>query len=70
MSNTPTSPVRLYPSFEDPPPRVACADALLGRVIRRLFVDASSNERGLAGTLEAILAVLDRRLNTPDERSR
>lgn len=61
-SETPTRPLQPYRSFEDPPPRAACTDALLGKVIRRLFEDASHREEGLVGTLQAVLATLDHRM--------
>ena len=63
MSDTPARPLKLYPSFEDPPPRAISTDELLGQVIRRLFEDGVRCEEGLAGTLKAVLAALDRRIS-------
>lgn len=59
MSGTPTKAFSPYPSFEDPPPRAISTDALLGKVVRRLFEDGSRREDGLAGTLRAVLVALD-----------
>ncbi|GJD76515.1 hypothetical protein [Methylobacterium goesingense] len=70
MSDIPTPPVRPYPSFEDPPPRAACTDALLGRVIRRLFEVGARHEDGLAGALHAVLATLDHRMTAAGKPSR
>lgn len=68
-SDTPTRPPQPYPSFEDPPPRAACTDALLGRVIRRLFEVGARHEDGLAGALQAVLATLDHRMTAAGKPS-
>lgn len=70
MSDTPTRPLLPYPSFEDPPPRAASTDALLGRVIRRLFEVGARHEDGLAGALHAVLATLDHRMTAAGKPSR
>ncbi|TXN41693.1 hypothetical protein FV232_11105 [Methylobacterium sp. WL30] len=68
MSDTPTK-YRSYPSFEDPPPRAISMDALLGKVIRRLFEDGARREDGLAGTLQAVLRALDHPMSTASKRT-
>ena len=70
MTNAPTRQHQSYPSFEDPPPRAVSTDALLGRMIRRLFEDASHREDGLVGTLQAVLATLDHRMTAAGKHSR
>ncbi|KQP85492.1 hypothetical protein ASF60_05175 [Methylobacterium sp. Leaf113] len=70
MTDTPNRQTRYYPSFADPPPRAISTDALLGAVIRRVFEDAARCEDGLAGTLRAVLAALDRRIATASKPSR
>lgn len=69
-SNTPIRPLQPYRSFEDPPPRAVCTDALLGRMIRRLFEDGARHEDGLAGALQAVLATLDHRMTAAGKASR
>ena len=69
MSDTPTKP-HSYPSFEDPPPRAISIDALLGRVIRRMFEDGAHRRDGLAGTLQVVLASLDQGATTISKPSR
>lgn len=61
MTDTPFRQPQPYPSFEDPPPRAIGTDALLGKVVRRLFEDASKGEEAHAGTLRAVLRMLDHR---------
>ncbi|MCJ2109810.1 hypothetical protein MKK64_01040 [Methylobacterium sp. E-025] len=70
MSDISSRPLQPYPSFEDPPPRAVCTDALLGRVIRRLFEVGARHEDGLAGALQAVLATLDHRMAAAGKRSR
>lgn len=70
MSDTSTRTFQPYPSFEDPPPRAVCTDALLGSVIRRLVEDGPRHEDGLAGALQAVLATLDHRMTAAGKASR
>ncbi|TXN72552.1 hypothetical protein [Methylobacterium sp. WL6] len=70
MPDIPNRPVRTYPSFEDPPPRAVCTDALLGRVVRRLFEVGARHEDGLAGALQAVLATLDHRMTAANKPTR
>ncbi|WP_267421427.1 hypothetical protein [Methylobacterium sp. GC_Met_2] len=70
MTDPSTRPIQPYPSFEDPPPRAACIDALLGRVVRRLFEVGARHEDGLAGALQAVLATLDHRMIAAGKPSR
>ncbi|NEU14337.1 hypothetical protein G3T14_19715 [Methylobacterium sp. BTF04] len=70
MSDTPIRPLQPYPSFEDPPPRAASTDALLGRVVRRLFEVGARHEDGLAGTLKVVLTTLDHRMTAAGKPSR
>lgn len=69
MSDNQTRPLQPYPSFEDPPPRAVCVDALLGRVVRRLFEVGARHENGLAGALQAVLATLDHRMTAAGKPS-
>lgn len=70
MSDAPTRQHQPYPSFEDPPPRAVSTDALLGRVIRRLFEDGARQDDGLAGALQSVLVTLDHRMTAAGKPSR
>jgi hypothetical protein len=70
MTDAPTRPHQPYPSFEDPPPRGVSTDALLGRVIRRLFEVGARHEDGLAGALQVVMATLDHRMTAAGKPSR
>jgi hypothetical protein len=43
---------------------------LLGKLIRRMFEDATCREEGLAGTLKAVLHFLEHRATTANRPSR
>ena len=70
MADTPIRHTLPYPSFEEPPPRAISTDALLGKLIRRMFEDATCREEGLAGTLKAVLHFLEHRATTANRPSR